>query len=61
MANENIRAAVKAETGPVTAEQRVASSEAIVANRSDIKLFNARKKATAKATKKTKKSPKKAK
>ncbi len=57
MANENLRAASKAETGPVTAEQRIASSEAIVANRNDIKQFNKRAKKV--SAKKTKKSPKK--
>ncbi len=55
MANENITAAAKAEAGPVTADQRIASSEAIVANRNDIKQFNKR------IATKTKKSPKKTK
>lgn len=59
-ANENLRVAATAEKGPVTAEQRIASSEAVVANRSDVKSF---KKALAKKTakKSTRKSPKQAK
>ncbi len=59
MANENIKASLKAETGPVTAEQRVASSEAIIANRFDVRMFNARKRAVAKPAKKAKKPTKK--
>lgn len=56
-ANENIVASSKAEKTAVTAEQRIASSEAIIANRSDIKQFNKRvKKPTKKSPKKTKKS-----
>lgn len=59
-ANENLRVAATAERGPVTAEQRIASSEAIVANRSDVKAFK-RSVSKKKAKKVAKKSPKKAK
>ncbi len=59
MLNENLQASDKAEIGPVTADQRVASSEAIVANRSDIKQFTQRVKAVKKEIKKTKKPVKK--
>ncbi|MCQ3907469.1 MAG: hypothetical protein MJ219_01615 [Mycoplasmoidaceae bacterium] len=55
MANENIIASSKAETKAVTAEQRISSSEAIVANRVDVKMFKAHKKSLEKPAKKTSK------
>ena len=67
LANENLRVAATAEKGPVTAEQRIASSEAVVANRADLKAFKRKtskkaiKKPAKKTKKATKKSPKKAK
>ena len=59
IANQNIVASSKAETKAVTAEQRISSSEAVIANRADIKMFRTHKRAEKKPV--TKKKAKKAK